>query len=97
MHHILGVRTERADYISHNNFDNLIGVRSEALAKEAFCRMDAHLDFNMTMIRPLDGLQHTEYLKEFRDIFKRVEKCLLPLLVNQEQWKRDKSYLLHED
>ena len=35
----------------------------------------------------------TEYLKEFGDIYKRLEKRLEPLLVNQEQLKRDKSYL----
>ena len=55
--------------------------------------MDVHLDLNMTMIRPLDGLQQSEYLKEFGDIYKRLEKRLEPLLVNQDQWKRDKSYL----
>ena len=80
-----------------HNFDALIGARSEALAKEAFSRMDVHLDLNMTMIRPLDGLQQSEYLKEFGDIYKRLEKRLKPLLVNQDQWKRDKSYLWHED
>ena len=72
-------------------------IRSEALAKEAFSRMDVHLDLNMTMIPPLDGLQQSEYLKEFGDIYKRLEKRLEPLLVNQDQWKRDKSYLWHED
>ena len=59
--------------------------------------MDVLLDLNMTMIRPLDGLQQSEYLKEFGDIYKRPEKHLEPLLVNQDQWKRDKSYLWHED
>ena len=97
VHHIQGVKNECADYISRNNFDALIGARSEALAKEAFSRMDVHLDLNMTMIRPLDGLQQSEYLKEFGDIYKRLEKRLEPLLVNQDQWKRDKSYLWHED
>ena len=51
--------------------------------------MDVHPYLNMTMIRPLDGLRHVEYLKEFEDIYKR--------LVNQEQWKRDKTNLWHED
>ena len=55
------------------------------------------VDLNITMIRPLDGLQLSEYLKEFGDIYKRLEKRLEPLLVNQDQWKRDKSYLWHED
>ena len=34
--------------------------------------MDMRLDLNMTMIRPLDGLQQAEYLKEFGDIYKRL-------------------------
>ena len=80
-----------------NNVDHMIGARSQELAKEAFSRMDVHLDLNMTMIRPLDGLPQVEYLKEFGDIYKRLEKRLEPVLVNQEQWKRDKTYLWHED
>ena len=75
----------------------MIGARSEELAKEVFSRMDVHLDRNMTMIRPLDGLQQVEHLKEFGDIYKRMEKHLEPVLVNHEQWKRDKNYLWHED
>ena len=59
--------------------------------------MDLHLDLNMTMIRPLDGLRQVGYLKEFRDIYKRLEKRLEPVLVNLEQWKRDKTYFWHED
>ena len=59
--------------------------------------MDIQLDLNMTMIRPLDGLQQVEYLKEFGDIYKPLETCLEPVLVNQEQWKRDKTYLWHKD
>ena len=72
------MKNECADYISRNNFDALIGARSEALAKEAFSRMDVHLDLNMTMIRPLDGLQQSEYLKEFGDIYKRRRNTLNP-------------------
>ena len=93
VHHIQGVKNEFADYISRNNFDDMIGARSEELAKEAFSRMDVHPDLNMTMIRPLDGLRQVEYLKEFGDIYKRLEKRLEPVLVNQERWKRDKTYL----
>ena len=67
------------------------------LAKQAFSRMDVHLDLNLTMIRPLDGLQQVEYLKEFGNIYKRLGKRLKPVLVNQEHWKRDKTYLWQED
>ena len=59
--------------------------------------MDVHLDLNMTLIRLRDGLQQAEYLMEFGGIYKRLEKRLEPLLVSQEHWKRDKSYLWHED
>ena len=72
VHHIKGVKNESADPISRNNFDALIGARSEALAKEAFSRMVVQMDLNMTMIRPLDGLQQSKYLKEFGDIYKRL-------------------------
>ena len=65
VHHIQGVKNECADHISRNNFDDMIGARSEEPAKEAFSRMDVHLDLNMTMIRTLDGLEQVEYLKEF--------------------------------
>ena len=40
VHHIAGIQNELSDYISRNNFDALIGESSEALAKEAFQRMD---------------------------------------------------------
>ena len=76
VHHIQGVKNKCADYISRNNFDDMIGARSEELVKEACSRMDVHLDLNMTIIRPLDGLQQVEYLKEFGDIYKRLEKRL---------------------
>ena len=97
VHHIQGIQNEPADYISRNNFDYTIGARSEELAKEAFSPMNAHLNLNMTMIRPLDGLRQVEYLKEFGDIYKCLEKLLETVLVSQEQWKRDKTYLWHED
>ena len=36
VHHIQGIKNKCADYISRNNFDDMIGARSEELAKEAF-------------------------------------------------------------
>ena len=47
MHHIPGIKNELSDYISRNNFDALIGESSEALAREAFQRMDVQLDLSM--------------------------------------------------
>ena len=59
--------------------------------------MGEHLGLNMTMIRPLDGVTQVQYLKEFGDIYERLEKRLKPVLVNLEQRKREKTYLWHED
>ena len=38
-----------------------------------------------------------EYLRELGDTYKCLEKRLEFFRVNQEQWKRDKTYLWHED
>ena len=42
-----GIKNELSDYISRNNFDALIGESSDALAEEAFQRMDVQLDLPM--------------------------------------------------
>ena len=70
VHHIQSVKNECTYYISLNNFDDMTGAKSEEVPKEAFTRMDVHLDLNMTIIRPVDGLGQVEHLKEFRDIYK---------------------------
>ena len=67
----------------------MIRARAEELAKEAFSRMDVDTDFNTTMMTPLDGLQNLESLKECGDMYKRLEKCVEPVLGNQEQGKQD--------
>ena len=50
-----GIESELSDYISRNNFDALIGESSEALAKEAFQRMDVQLDLSMRTAGILEG------------------------------------------
>ena len=97
VHKIQAVKNQCADDISRNSFDNMIVARSQELAKEALSRMDVHLDLNMTMIRPLNALQQVEYLKEFGDIYERLQKRLKPVMVNRKQWKSDKTYLWRED
>ena len=55
VHHIPGKKKELSEYISRNNFDALIGASSEALAKEAFQRMDVQLDLSMRTAGILEG------------------------------------------
>ena len=50
-------KAKRRRWCTHlSHFDDMIGARSEELAKEAFSCMDVHLDLNMTIFRPLDGV-----------------------------------------
>ena len=53
-----------SDYISRNNFDALIGESSEALAREAFQRMDVQLDLSMRTAGILEGWSLTDYQSE---------------------------------
>ena len=48
-------KNELSDYISRNNFDALVGESSEALAREAFQRMDVQLDLSMRTAGILEG------------------------------------------
>ena len=61
VHHIPGIKNEMADYISRNNFDALLGESSEALAKEAFQRMDVELDLSMRTAGVLEGWSLRDY------------------------------------
>ena len=55
VHHIPGIKTELSDYLSRNNFDALTGESSEALAKEAFQRIDVQLDLSMRTAGIVEG------------------------------------------
>ena len=55
VHHIQGIMNEMADYMSRNDFNALLGESSEALAKEAFQRMDVQLDLSMRTAGVLEG------------------------------------------
>ena len=61
VHHIPGIQNELSEYTSRNNFDAVIGQRSAALAKEAFQRMDVHVDLSMRTAGILEGWSLTDY------------------------------------
>ena len=61
VHHLPGIKNELSDYISRNSFDALIGESSEALAKEAFQRMNVQLDLSMRSAGILEGWSLTDY------------------------------------
>ena len=61
VHHIPGMKNELSDYISRNNFVALISESSEAVAKEAFQRMDVQLDLSMRTAGILEGWSLTDF------------------------------------
>ena len=97
VHHIPGIRNELSDDISRNNFDALIGESSEALAKEAFQRMDIQLDLSMRTAGILEGCRPTDYQSEYKDILQTLSSGLDPPVIDGHQWYKNNQYLLYED
>ena len=93
VHHIPGIKNELSDYISRNNFDALIGESSEALAKEAFQRMDVQLDLSMRTAGILEGWSLTDYQSEYEEILQTLSTGLEPRVIDGHQWYKNNQYL----
>ena len=84
VHHITGIQNELSDYIWRSNFHALIGESSEALAKEAFQRMDVQLDLSMRTAGILEGWSLTDHQSEYCcGLFLGNSTALLCLFVSQ--------------
>ena len=97
VHHIPGIKNEMADYISRNNFDALLGESSEALAKEAFQRMDVQLDLSMRTAGVLEGWSLRDYQAEYQCVFSTLSDGLEACLIDGDRWYKDNQYLYYED
>ena len=97
VHHIPGIKNEMADYISRNNFDALLGQSSEALAKEAFQRMDVQLDLSMRTAGILEGWSLTDYQSEYKEILQTLSTGLGTRVIDGHQWYKSNQYLFYED
>ena len=71
---------------SRNNFDALIGESSEALAKEAFQRMDVQRDLSMRTAGILEGWRLTDYQSEYKEILQTLSTGLEPRRIDGHQW-----------
>ena len=94
--HIPGIKNEMPDFLSRNCFDAMLGQKTEDMAKQAFQRMDEHLDLVVQEV-PLElSWKTSDLLKEFKEI-------LTDLAVNQSklidgvQWSRTTEGLYRED
>ena len=86
-----------ADYISRNNFDALLGESSEALAKEAFQRMDVQLDRSMRTAGALEGWSLRDYQAEYQCVLNSLSDGLEARLIGGDRWYKDNQYLYYED
>ena len=84
--HIPGIKNELSDYISRKKFDALIGGSSEALAKEAFQRMDVQLDLSMRTAGILEGWSLTDYQSAYKEILQTLSTGLEPPVIDGHQW-----------
>ena len=97
VHHIPGIKNELYDNISRNNLDALIGKSSEALAKEAFQRMDVQLDMSMRTAVILEGWSLTDYQSEYKEILQTLSTGLEPRVIDGHQRYKNNQYLFYED
>ena len=74
-----------------------MGESSEALAKEAFQRMDVQLDLSMRTAGILEGWSLTDYQSEYEEILQTLSTGLEPRVIDGHQWYKNNQYLFYED
>ena len=97
VHHIQGIKKEMADYISGNNFDALLGESSEALAKEAFQRVDIQPELSMRTAGVLQGWSLRDYHAAYKCVLSSLSDGLEAGLIDGDRWYKDNQYLYYED
>ena len=97
VHRIQGIKIEMADYISRNNFDALLRESSEALAKEAFQRMNVQLDLSMRTAGVLEGWSLRDYHAEYKCVLNSLSDGRVAGLIDGDRWYKDNQYLYYED
>ena len=97
VYHIQNIKNEMADYISRNNFDSLLGESWEALAEEAFQRMDVQLDLSMRTAGVLEGWSLRDYHAEYKCVLNSLSDGLEARLIDGDLWYKDNQYLYNED
>ena len=85
VHHIQGIKKEMADYISPKNFDALLGESPEALAKEAFQRMDVELELSMRTAGVLEGWSLNDYYAEYKCVLNSLSDGLEARLIDGDR------------
>ena len=75
-----------SDYISRNNFDAPLGESSEALAKQAFQRMDVQPDLSMRTAGVLEGWSLRDYHAGYKCVLNTLSDGLEARLIDGKRW-----------
>ena len=85
IYRVPGLKNELCDWLSRENTDEKSSASSEALSREAFQKMDVHLDLTMSKAELLSSLRKSHYVEEYGDILKALGDGS-HALVNKELW-----------
>ena len=97
VHDIQGIKSKMADSRSSNNSDALLDGTSEALAKEAFQRMDVQLHLSMRTAGVLEGWSLRDYQSESEWVLDSLNDGLEARLIDGDGWYKDNQDLYYEN
>ena len=83
IYRVPGLKNELCDWLSREDFDENISASSESLSREAFQKMDVHLDLTTSKAEILNSLRKSDYLEEYGDIFKALGEGSYALVDNK--------------
>ena len=96
IYRVPGLKNELCDWLSRENFDEKISASSEALSREAFQKMDVHLDLTMSKAELLSSLRKSDFVEEYGDILKALGDGSYAL-VDKELWLLSSSGILQKE
>ena len=96
IYRVPGLKKELRDWLSRGNFDEEISSSSEALSREAFQKMDIHLNVTMSKAALLSSLRKSDYVEEYGDILKALGDGSYAL-VDKELWSLSSSGILRKE
>ena len=95
IYRVPGLKNELCDWLSHEHFDEKFSASSEALSREAFRKMDVHLDLTMSKAELLSSLRKSDYVEEYGDILKALGDGSYAL-VDKKLWSLCSSGILRK-
>ena len=96
IYRVPGLKNEVCDWQSRENFDEKISATSEALSREAFPKMDVHLDLTMSKAELLSSLRKSDYVEKYGDVLKALGDGS-HALVAKELWSLSSSGILRKE